>query len=107
LAAMLPPALRKARQKATAVACLNNVKQLAPAWIMYSDDNHDLLVNLSTYTGSTAPLNDGVSWRTDLYNGLKNGELSPCPCASGRCHCQHRLVLLNKFRQHRFVKGLF
>src|ERR1035441_5093826 len=65
LAAMLLPALSKAKQKATQAACLNNVKQLALAWIMYSDDNNDLLVNLSTYTGSTAPTVNGVPWRTD------------------------------------------
>jgi prepilin-type N-terminal cleavage/methylation domain-containing protein len=52
LAAMLLPALAKAKQRATTAACLNNVKQLALAWIMYSDDQQDLLVNLSTYTSS-------------------------------------------------------
>ena len=71
LAAMLLPALAKAKQKATTAACLNNVKQLALGWIMYSDDNSDRLVNLSTYTVgrplSSAP--DGVPWRTDISNG--------------------------------------
>ena len=64
LAAMLLPALNKAKQKATGAACLNNVKQLALGWIMYSDDNNDLLVNLSTYTQPTSspvtPSPDGV-----------------------------------------------
>ena len=69
LAAMLLPALAKAKQRATTAACLNDEKQLALAWIMYSDDNIDLLVNLSTYTASpltTSP--DGAPWRTDIYN---------------------------------------
>src|SRR5882757_5006665 len=74
LAAMLLPALSRAKQKATQAACLNNVKQLALAWIMYSDDNNDLLVNLSTWTappggGSPNPSPDGVPWRTDIRNG--------------------------------------
>jgi type II secretory pathway pseudopilin PulG len=76
LAAMLQPALSKAKQKATQATCLNNVKQLALAWIMYSDDNNDLLVNLSTYTKTTGPTLNGVPWRTDMYNGLNDGELN-------------------------------
>ena len=55
LAAMLLPALNKAKQKATSSACLNNVKQLALGWIMYSDDSNDLLVNLNTYGYNTTP----------------------------------------------------
>jgi prepilin-type N-terminal cleavage/methylation domain-containing protein len=76
LAAMLLPALSKAKQKATQAACLNLEKQLALSWIMYSDDNQDSLVNLSTYNGSTAPSVYGVPWRTDMHNGLGDGELN-------------------------------
>src|ERR1039458_2789242 len=60
LAAMLLPALNKAKQKATGAACLNNVKQLALGWIMYSDDYNDTLVCLNTYgtdaAGNITPL---------------------------------------------------
>jgi len=80
LAAMLLPALSKAKMKATQSACLNVEKQLALAWIMYSDDNNDLLVNLSTYNLSTALQAWGVPWRTDMHNGLSDGELNaPLP----------------------------
>jgi len=41
LAAMLLPALNKAKQKAQGIACLNNQKQLALAAILYADENHD------------------------------------------------------------------
>jgi len=44
LAAMLLPALAKAKQKAQAIQCLSNNRQLALAWIMYANDNHDNLV---------------------------------------------------------------
>jgi len=44
LAAMLLPALAKAKQKAQGVACLNNHNQLIKAWHMYSGDNRDRLV---------------------------------------------------------------
>jgi prepilin-type N-terminal cleavage/methylation domain-containing protein len=62
LAAMLLPALAGAKQKATQVACLNNVKQLALAWVMYSDDNHDLVVNLDIENSATA----GLAWRLNM-----------------------------------------
>ena len=41
LAAMLLPALSKAKQKAWAVNCMNNTKQLTLGWIMYAGDNND------------------------------------------------------------------
>jgi prepilin-type N-terminal cleavage/methylation domain-containing protein/prepilin-type processing-associated H-X9-DG protein len=47
LAAMLLPALSKARLKATKAYCLGNQKQMALSWMMYSDDNQDLLVNFN------------------------------------------------------------
>ena len=42
LAAMLLPALSKAKSKALQTACMNNEKQLGIALIMYADDNSDL-----------------------------------------------------------------
>ncbi|HTL59579.1 MAG TPA: prepilin-type N-terminal cleavage/methylation domain-containing protein [Candidatus Limnocylindrales bacterium] len=45
LAAMLLPALGRAKQKAQGVMCLNNGKQLMLAWRMYPDDNGDKLSN--------------------------------------------------------------
>ena len=44
LAAMLLPALSKAKLKAQGISCLNNHKQLALAWRLYSDDNRDNLL---------------------------------------------------------------
>src|SRR5512135_304211 len=41
LAAMLLPALGKAKQKAQGIGCLNNTKQLGLAWNMYATDNTD------------------------------------------------------------------
>jgi len=41
LAAMLLPALSKAKGKALAVACLNNTKQISLAVMMYTGDNRD------------------------------------------------------------------
>ena len=49
LAAMLLPALSKAKQKTMTATCLNNLKQLGLAWVMYADDSNDRMVNLNTY----------------------------------------------------------
>ena len=43
LAGMLLPALGKAKQKAQAIMCMNNSKQLGLAWMMFPDDNEDWL----------------------------------------------------------------
>jgi len=41
LAAMILPALAKAKQKAQGIGCLNNTKQLTLAWTMYATDGND------------------------------------------------------------------
>ena len=46
LAAMLLPALSKAKQKAWAINCMNSTKQLTLAWIMYAGDNNDRTASL-------------------------------------------------------------
>jgi len=43
LAAMLLPALSKAKTKAQGIQCMNNTRQLTFAWRMYAEDNHDVL----------------------------------------------------------------
>jgi len=43
LAAMLLPALQKAREKANAIKCLSNLKQIASAQSMYHNDNDDFV----------------------------------------------------------------
>src|SRR5512141_2896127 len=44
LAAMLLPALSKAKTKAQGIQCLSNLKQLQLGWLMYPDDHGDSLV---------------------------------------------------------------
>ena len=40
LAALLLPALSRAKQRAQAILCMNNLKQLTLGWIMYASDNN-------------------------------------------------------------------
>jgi len=54
LAAMLLPALSKAREKARQSTCISNLKQIGLALAMYANDNNDYL--LLGYNGtSTCP----------------------------------------------------
>jgi len=67
LAAMLLPALGRAKQKAMAMQCLNNNRQLAIAWTMYAGDNDDTMVP-----------NRGLGGQTpQTLNPLTNPDLQP------------------------------
>ena len=68
LAAMLLPALAKAKQRAQAAACLNNQRQLALAWTMYADDNQDRIINFDTANN----LISGLPWRFATPNPMPN-----------------------------------
>jgi len=70
LAALLLPALGKAKMKGQQAACLSNQKQLALGWVMYAGDNSEKMVNLSTYSNPAGPLNPAdVPWRTSANAG--------------------------------------
>jgi len=43
LAAMLLPALAKAKSKGQSISCISNLKQLEYAWLMYVHDNNDVM----------------------------------------------------------------
>jgi prepilin-type N-terminal cleavage/methylation domain-containing protein len=63
LAAMLLPALNKAKQKAMAASCLSNHKQLALSWMMYADDSGDILVNMNNFDSSNLSGQPQHPWR--------------------------------------------
>ena len=57
LAAMLLPALGKAKEKAKTIACVNNSKQIALSLMMYAGDNNESLPPLNTGTWPTVTTN--------------------------------------------------
>jgi prepilin-type N-terminal cleavage/methylation domain-containing protein/prepilin-type processing-associated H-X9-DG protein len=86
LAAMLLPALQKAKTKAQGIGCLNNNKQLCFAWHLYSGDFNDFVANnfgvAETRTAVTSGtfdnwVNNVMDWSTDPSNTnttwVKNG----------------------------------
>ena len=62
LAAMLLPALNKAKEKANAASCLNNLKQWGGATQMFAVDNADLLPQDGTPNGTSV----NAGWYVDL-----------------------------------------
>jgi len=59
LAAMLLPAIAKAKIKAQGIMCMNNHRQLMLAWRMYSEDNREVLLFSTADPGS---MNAPYSW---------------------------------------------
>lgn len=89
LAAILLPVLAMAQKRALAIQCLDNEKQLSLSWVMYANDNRDVLVPNRGLNGAT-----GVNYSGDpriepqLQPGGANadwcpGDLQPNPPSSG------------------------
>ena len=83
LAALLLPALAKAKEKAKAIACLSNMRQTSLAMRMYENDNREQIVmladNVAPPPGAYFP-KDPCTWWPDLlrpYQGTSN--LLACP----------------------------
>ena len=82
LAAMLLPALSKAKQKAQGIKCMNNMKQLSLGWKMYSNDNQDLLCPNGDEAHQPTSLTDtaNAQWcpgRQDVSTQLSPAAITP------------------------------
>jgi len=95
LAALLLPALARARERAWIVGCLNNLKQLETCWHIYALDYDDHLPpNNFVYDLATdQPFVAGSSWCTNLAPfdadpaGVRGGLLFPYNTSLGIYHC--------------------
>jgi prepilin-type N-terminal cleavage/methylation domain-containing protein/prepilin-type processing-associated H-X9-DG protein len=89
LAAMLLPALAKAKLKAQSATCLSNEKQLALAWEMYANDNQGNIVNFDTVKNA----NGDIPWRFQSPNPVPTIPPGTSP------EVKDRLLLQEGYRQ--------
>ena len=72
LAAMLLPALAKAKLKAQAILCMSNSKQLGLAWVMYAGENGEKLAINSdankAYNGTLSWISGYMDWTAGQQN---------------------------------------
>jgi len=82
LAAMLLPALNKAKIRAQGISCVNNMKQMGTAAIMYGGDNDDKIpANVPLQDGGDTVFNGRPNWvdGTFAWNNGANPE-NPAGC---------------------------
>jgi prepilin-type N-terminal cleavage/methylation domain-containing protein len=95
LAALLLPALSRAKERAYRTTCLNNQKQLNLAWQMYADESGGrLALNEWAFRGANVPESPTNSWVTGhagldsdpatittgtIYPNVKNVQCYRCP----------------------------
>jgi prepilin-type N-terminal cleavage/methylation domain-containing protein/prepilin-type processing-associated H-X9-DG protein len=72
LAAILLPALARAKQSAQGVMCMNNNKQLVLGWHMYAGDNRDFLAINSDQGASFNGINSWVTTKVDWTPNPQN-----------------------------------
>ncbi|MDX9980954.1 MAG: DUF1559 domain-containing protein [Lentisphaeria bacterium] len=67
LASMLLPALQQAREKARAISCTSQLKQIGLGWIMYTDDNKERTVRAFNNLADTG-------YPYTVTNGVRRGQ---------------------------------
>ncbi len=96
LAALLLPALSRAKTQAYNIACLNNLKQLEVCCHLYTMDNNGDFLPPNNFVYdiiSDTPLDQGGSWCTNLAPweadpaGIQGGLLFPYNSSIGIYHC--------------------
>ena len=89
LAAMLLPALSKAKERARATQCLSNVRQISIASRIYSDDRGGILVPYDSPMTNTDPnpvvaVNGRTFWADLIKKYTVNNKVYDCPSVQVR-----------------------
>ena len=92
IAALLLPALARAKSQAYRIQCVNNEKQITLTWAIYSTDNQDRLVlngGDGAFSSSQPHLwvfggNHGDPETLTIHNVINN-----CACCPGVLHCDY------------------
>jgi len=82
LAAILFPVFAQAREKARAISCVSNGKQLGLAMRMYAQDYDEINVGSYSYPNTWGACPHYI-WADLLQPYIKNLDLSACPSAPG------------------------
>jgi len=78
LAAMLLPALSRAKCKALGIGCLNNTKQITIAWHLYSNDNDDRVANNYGVNETIEAIGNGITGKLDNWvNNVMDWSANP------------------------------
>src|SRR6266404_5659529 len=92
LAALLLPALAKAKEKGKQTSWLNSTHQQALAAFMYADDNHDILPPVAYRDGN----GNVTNWPVLLDPYLKSARIHFCPSdQQAKTNCQSDVIPFN------------
>src|SRR6187402_2606706 len=73
LAAILFPDFAKVREKARAISCLSNMKQIGLGVVQYNQDNDEMMPNGYNIYGG------GTGWACQIYPYVKSVAAFACP----------------------------
>ena len=122
LAALLLPALNRAKSEAYQATCLSNLSQLGIAWMMYKDDNNDRLVETwTTYkdgnyavdnpsvwvkgnmTNAAEAVNPDLIKAGKLYHYNENVQIYHCPTDPGVTIAGVKLQSVRSYSMNSFM----
>ncbi len=92
LAAMLLPALNKARERAKAMACLNNIKQHGLGFMQYAMENNEWMPESS----SAATGGSHYAWRMEIAQYLGIRFIDPLIGSDGKYSTTNKLKVLGQ-----------
>jgi prepilin-type N-terminal cleavage/methylation domain-containing protein/prepilin-type processing-associated H-X9-DG protein len=95
LAAMLLPALARAKTRATLATCLSNQKQLTLAENMYAGDNNDRFTAIVSQPSGYH--NGGGYWLIDDAGAVRSGSTSQSACEADVVNCFRTNSLLSSY----------
>jgi prepilin-type N-terminal cleavage/methylation domain-containing protein/prepilin-type processing-associated H-X9-DG protein len=95
LAAMLLPALNKAKTKAQAISCMNNLRQLTLGWIMYAGENSEKLAPNGDRTSQSNNPNDSRYQPGGVWSQWCPGLMTVAPSAYSNAWIKLGLIYPN------------
>ncbi len=99
---MLLPVVSKSREQARATQCVNNMKQLDLAWLLYTFDNNDRLVPnwIPNSSASPAWCNGNIQYpNCTNVSGITTGLLFPYLLQISPYHCPDAVLVHGQFQQ--------